>query len=147
MGANIGVVSLDEAKRLAKEKGLDLIEVVPTATPPVAKIISFDKYRYQETKKMKKQRAAQKTAGFKQVQISVRAAQHDLEVKARKANEFLEEGHQVEIYLPLRGREKANKDWAKKKLLEFLHIITPEHKVISEARYTGRGFSTHVAKK
>lgn len=146
-GANLGVLLLSKALELAKEKGLDLIEIAPTAKPPVAKIMSFDKYRYQEEKKLKKQRAQQKTQELKQVRISGRAASHDLEIKANKVNEFLKEGNVVEIHLMLRGREKAHKNWAKEKLMEFLKIIDPEHKIIMEPRYSGRGFNVQVVKK
>ncbi len=145
-GANLGVLPLQEALKLAKERGLDLIEIAPTAKPPVAKIISFDKFRYQEEKKLKKQRAQQKTQELKQVRISGRAARHDLEIKAKKVNEFLEEGHMVEIQLTLRGREKAHKGWAKERLIDFLKIINPEHKIIMEPRYSGRGFNVQVVK-
>lgn len=146
-GANLGVLSLSQAKALAKEKNLDLIEVVSTAKPPVAKIMSFDKYRYQETKKLKKQRAQQKTGTMKQVQISVREAPHDLEMKAGRVNAFLKEGHVVEIQMTLRGREKGNKDFAKQKMFDFLKYITPDHKLLSPPRIGGRGFMMHVAKK
>ena len=111
-GNNLGVLPLQEALKLAKEKGLDLIEIAPTAKPPVAKIMNYDKYRYQETKKLKKQRAQQKIQELKQVRISARAAEHDLKIKADKVNEFLAEGDIVEIHLIMRGREKAHKDWA-----------------------------------
>lgn len=146
-GANLGVLPLQEALKMAKDKGIDLIEISPNAKPPVMKLMSFDKYRYQEEKKLKKQKAQQKTTELKQVRISGRAAKHDLEIKAQKVNEFLEEGNPVEIHLLLRGREKANKDWAKQKLVEFLQIINPEHKIIMEIRYGGRGFIVQVTKK
>ena len=147
-GEYIGVLSLSDAMKLATEKGLDLIEVAPLAKPPVAKIISFDKYRYQEEKKFKKQRASEKTQELKQVRISGRAASHDLEIKAKKANEFLKDGHMVEIHLAMRGREKANKDWAKEKLLEFVKtMIDPDHRVIADAKFGGRGFSMKIVKK
>jgi len=146
-GENIGVLPLAEALKLAKEKGLDLIEIAATAKPPVAKIMSYDKYRYQEEKKLKKQKAGQKIQELKMVRISARAADHDLQIKADKVDEFLSEGHIVEIQLMLRGREKANKDWAKQKLLEFLKIINPEHKVLLEPKYGGRGFNAQVVKK
>lgn len=146
-GNNLGVLPLQEALKLAKEKGLDLIEIAPTAKPPVAKIMNYDKYRYQETKKLKKQRAQQKIQELKQVRISARAAEHDLKIKADKVNEFLAEGDIVEIHLIMRGREKAHKDWAKQKLLDFLKIITPEHKVLLEPKYGMRGFNMQVAKK
>jgi len=145
-GSNIGVLAREEAIKLAKEKGLDLIEIASTAKPPVAKIMSYDKYRYQEIKKLKKQRAGTKTQELKGVRISARAAEHDLQVKVNLVNKFLEEGHIVEIQLVLRGREKANKDWARKKLEDFLKIITPEHKIIMTPRYLGKGFNVQVAK-
>ena len=146
-GANIGVIPIAEALKMAKEKGLDLIEIVPTAKPPVAKIISYDKYRYQEEKAQKKERMAQKAAGSKQIQISAKEAKNDLERKERRIAEFLEGGHQVEIQLFLRGREKYNKDWAKKKMDEFLAMITSEHKVISTPRFGGRGMTAQIAPK
>ena len=118
-GANLGVIETSEALRLAKEKGLDLVEISPMAMPPVVKIISFDKYRYQEEKKWKKQRATQKIQEMKQVQISVREAVHDLGVKAVRVNKFLGEGNKVEVLLNLRGREKAHQDLAKTKLRDF----------------------------
>lgn len=147
-GANLGVLATQEALKLAKEKGLDLIEIAPTAKPPVMKIMSFDKYRYLEEKKLKKQRAQQKIQELKQVRISARAAKHDLEIKAAKVNEFLEEGNMVEIQLVLRGREKANKEWAKQKLLDFVNkMIDPEHKVILEPKYGFKGFNMQIIKK
>ncbi|MDE2001593.1 MAG: translation initiation factor IF-3 [Patescibacteria group bacterium] len=147
-GENVGVMSLPDALKLAQQKGLDLVEIAPTAKPPVAKIISYDKYRYQEEKKLKKQRASEKTMDLRQVRISGRAAQHDLEIKAKKANEFLAEGDMVEIQLAMRGREKANKDWAREKLLEFVRtMVNPDHKVISEPKFGGRGFNMKIVKK
>lgn len=146
-GANLGVLETSEALRLAKEKGLDLVEISPMTNPPVAKIISFDKYRYQEEKKWKKQRATQKTQEMKQVQISVREAVHDLGVKATRVNKFLDEGHRVEILLNLRGREKAHQDLAKQKLRDFLKTVNPEHKILSDIKWTGRGFNALIVKK
>ena len=145
-GANIGVLSRDAALKLAGEKGLDLIEVVSDASPPVARIIAFDKLRYEQEKKMKAARASRKNLGSKQVQISARAAKNDLEVKAKKANEFLSEGHQLVVMMTLRGREKGNKDWAKKKMGEFLTMITVPHKVISDLQWGGRGVAINIAK-
>lgn len=145
-GNNLGVMSREAALNLAREKGLDLIEISPLAQPPVARIMSFDKYRYQQTKKEKKQRVKQKGGELKQVQISIGEARHDLEHKAQRINEFFEEGNRVEIVLVLRGREKANKNWAKYKLEEFLKIL-PEHKVILEPKFGGRGLSAQVIKQ
>ena len=143
-GANLGVIETSEALRLAKEKGLDLVEISPMAMPPVVKIISFDKYRYQEEKKWKKQRATQKIQEMKQVQISVREAVRDLGVKAVRVNKFLGEGNKVEVLLNLRGREKAHQDLAKQKLRDFIKTVDQEHKILSDIKWTGRGFNIQI---
>jgi translation initiation factor IF-3 len=132
---------------MAQDRQVDLIEVVPNANPPVAKLMSFDKYRYQKEKEEKKERLAQKTAGLKQVQISARAAQNDLLIRMRQLEKFMKDGHQVEISLRLRGREKYNKDWASQKLNEFLKMIPIEFKIISPPKFGGRGMFVQIANK
>lgn len=129
------------------EEGIDLIEIVPTAKPPVCRLMSFDKYRYEQEKKEKKERLTQKSAELKQIQISARAAQHDLLIKIKQLEKFLNEGHQVEIHLRLRGREKSHKDWARQKLEEFLKMITIEYKIISPPKFGGRGMLAQIIKR
>jgi translation initiation factor IF-3 len=146
-GKNIGVLARNEALRIAQEKNMDLIEIAPTAKPPVARIMNFDKFRYQKEKELKKQRASQKAQVMKQIRISGRAALNDLKIKAAKIDEFLAEGHPVEIQLVLRGREKAHKEWARAKLEEFLKIINPDHKIISQIKSGGNGLIVAIAKK
>jgi translation initiation factor IF-3 len=147
-GENLGVMSLKEALALAKDKHqLDLIEISANAKPPVARIMSFDKYRYLEEKAEKKERQLQKATGIKQVQISVKAARNDLEIKLRKLHEFLEEGHPVEIAMRMRGREKGNKEWAEQKLKEFMDMITVEYKVVNPPKFAGRGMTAQIMKK
>jgi len=77
-GENLGVMPLEAALKLAMEKGLDLIEIAPMVKPPVARIISFDKFRYQKEKELKKQKATQKTSELKQIQITAKSAKNDL---------------------------------------------------------------------
>ncbi len=137
-------MSREAALTLAREQGLDLIEVSASAVPPVAKLISFDKYRYEREKAAKKERQSQKGGGLKQVQISVRMAQNDLQVKLKRTIEFLEEGHPVEIRMRLRGREKGNRDWAKEKLQAYLALIELPYKFISDIKANGNGFGTTI---
>ena len=146
-GQNLGIMPLEAALKLAQEKGLDLIEIVPTAKPPVSKIISFDKFRYQKEKEFKKQKAGQKTSELKQVQISARAGLHDLEVKSKKIDEFINDGDKVEIMLVLKGREKYNRDWARQKLKEFLQIIKTEYKIINDPKFGGKGLIMQITKR
>jgi len=138
---------LEAALKLAQEKGLDLVEISPQARPPVARIVDFDKYRYQQEKKLRKSKSGQKELDIKQIQISVRAAENDLQYKAKQANKFLEKGHVVKIVLTLRGREKAHKDYAKQKLVQFLEEHVIPHKIIMAPRPGGRGLITQIQKK
>lgn len=131
----------------AMNAGLDLIEIAPDAKPPVAKIMSFDKFRYQREKEEKKAKQAQKPKELKQVQISARIALNDLAMKAKQAEKFLSEGHKVEINVRLRGREKANKDWALGRLKEFIETITVPYQVTMEPRQGGRGYVMQITKK
>ncbi len=108
--------------------------------------MSYDKYRYEREKAEKKERLAQKSAGVKRVQISVRAAENDLGMRVRQLEKFLEEGHPVEVYVRLKGREKYNKNWASQKLQEFLKMITVEFKVMTPPRF-GQGLSVQIVKK
>jgi len=146
-GKNLGIVPREAALKLAEERGLDLIEIVPTAKPPVAKIISFDKFRYQKEKEFKKQKISQKTSELKRVQLGIKAAQNDLRIKSQKIEEFLNQGHKVEIILLLKGREKYNKDWARYKLEEFLKLINIEYRVILEPKFSSRGLILQIIKK
>jgi translation initiation factor IF-3 len=149
-GENLGVMPREEALALARPgDGIDLIEISANAKPPVVRLMSYDKFRYEEAKREKKERLAQKGGGVKQVQISARAAQNDLMIKLKQLEKFLNEGFQVDINVRLRGREKRNKDWARQKLEDFIKMIPPEleYKRLSEPRFGGYGLSIQIAKK
>ena len=146
-GENLGIISREEALEEAKKRGLDLIEITDQTDPPVAKITSYDKYRYQLEKAEKEKKKKQKTSELRGVRITPRAAKNDLETKMRKLVEFLEDGDKVEIQLFMKGREKANKDWARGKLEEFLKEIPFEYKILMPIKYMGRGFSVQIIKK
>lgn len=145
-GENLGVMPREKALELVKHgEGIDLIEISPSAKPPVARLMSFDKYRYMQEKAEKKARLAQKTAELKQIQISVRAAKNDFLIKAKQMDKFLEEGHNVDVMMRLRGAEKYNKPRAFEKLEEFMKMITIEHKRLGEPKFGGRGMMMPVA--
>ena len=146
-GENLGVLSREEALLRAKAQGTDLIEIAPHAKPPVARLISFDKYRYEKEKEFKKERLAQKNTGSKQGQISARAAENDLRVKLRQLEKFMAEGHPIEIRVRLRGREKRNTEWAFQKLRAFMGMIAVPYKVTSEPKAGGFGISVQITKK
>lgn len=147
-GKNLGVLSREEALKLARpEEGVDLIEIVPGVKPPIARLMNYDKYRYDKEKQEKKERRAQKGGELKQIQISARAATNDLTRKVRQLEKFLAEEHPVEIQMRLRGREKRNKDWARQKMEEFLGMIQADYKRLNNPRFGGRGMIVHIARK
>lgn len=146
-GEMIGIISLSEALNKALASDLDLVEISPNANPPVAKIINYDKFRYQKEKELKKQKAAQKATELKQIRIGNKAAQHDLEIKIKQMEKFANEGHKIEVMLVLKGREKYNRDWAMQKLKDFLQMIPFEYKITLEPKFGGKGLITQLAKK
>ncbi len=146
-GSNLGVMTHTVALTAAREQGLDLIEISASANPPVVRIMSFDKFRYQKEKEDKKQKASQKAKEMKQVRITPRAASGDLQVKLKKVEEFLAAGHHIEIGVYLRGREKGNREWGLGKLKEFLAMIKSPHNVTLAPRPGGRGFISQIVKK
>lgn len=146
-GANLGVFGLSRALKMAYDKDLDLIEISPDADPPIGKIMSYDKFRYQQKKEEKKQKKTHQVRELKRVRITPRAAKHDLELKLKKVDEFLGKGHRVEVNLFLRGREKGNKDWGRQKLMEFIAMVETPHQIAVSPKYAGRGFVVQLAKK
>lgn len=109
-GQQLGILSRNEALNLAEERGLDLVEISPNASPPVAKIVDWGKYNYQRTKQLQKSKKNAKTLEVKQMRFGLKIGEHDLEVKLRKVTGFLEAGHKVKITVFYRGRELAHKD-------------------------------------
>lgn len=138
----------DEALRLVRpEDGIDLIEISALAKPPVVRLMNYDKFRFEEDKRVKKERLAQKSAAMKVVQISARAAENDLMVKIRQVEKFFAQGHPVEVNMRLRGREKRNKDFAMGKLLDFLKLVPVEYRKLNEPKFLGNGPSVQIVKK
>jgi translation initiation factor IF-3 len=109
-GRQLGILSKAEALAAAEEAGMDLVEVSPDANPPVAKIVDWGKYNYQRTKQLQKSRAKSKPLDLKQMRFGLKISEHDLLVKLRKVEQFLEAGHKVKITVIYRGRELAHKE-------------------------------------
>lgn len=109
-GNQLGILSRNEALQSAAERDLDLVEISPDASPPVAKIIDWGKYNYQRTKQMQRNKRNTKTLDLKQMRFGLKIGSHDLEIKLRKVSDFLEEGHKVKITIFYRGRELAHKE-------------------------------------
>jgi translation initiation factor IF-3 len=134
-------MSKQEALRIAEEQKKDLVEVSAQATPPVVKLIEFGKFKYQQEKK---DRAAKKTshvAEVKQVRISLKIGQHDLDTKLKKMKGFLEAGDKVRVSMMLKGRENAHKDLGFLRIEEISGKISSWAAIDQEAKLNGRNIS------
>jgi translation initiation factor IF-3 len=109
-GSQLGIFTRTEALQLAEDQGLDLVEISPEASPPVAKIVDWGKYNYQRTKQNQKSKRSAKSLEIKEMRFGMKISDHDLEVKTNKVARFLEDGHKVKLTVFYRGRELAHKD-------------------------------------
>lgn len=136
-GKQIGIVSKLEALQKAKELNLDVVEVASSANPPVAKLIDFKKFKYQEAKKERENKKNQKNVGTKEVRLRPFIGQHDFDTRTAKAKSFLEDGNQVKISVFFKGREITRKEFGYETINRFLKSV--EHaKVVREPHMEGR---------
>ncbi len=141
-GENLGVLSLAAAQAAALAAGLDLIEISPSAVPPVAKIMDYGKFEYERSKKEKVVKSKVKVSETKEVQIKVGTGDHDMLLKAKKAAEWLEEGHRVRAELFLKGRYKSmDEAFLKERLERFLVRIPYAYKLAEPVTKSPKGFA------
>ena len=107
-GEQFGVVTVFEAMRMAQERGVDLVEVAPTAVPPVCRLLDYGKYRFEQDKKEREARKNQKIALLKEIRMGPATDEHDLEFKAKAIQKFIEEGDKVKVTVRFRGRQMAH---------------------------------------
>lgn len=142
-GKNYGTMHPKEAMRIAKEAGLDLIEVSPTAKPPVCRILDYGKFLYEESKKKKD--SPQTGSKLKEVKFRVRIDPHDFHTKIRRAEEFLYDGNKVKVTLTFRGREMEHTELGFERVVQAVedlkHIGTPD----AEPRQVGRNITVIVS--
>jgi translation initiation factor IF-3 len=147
-GENLGVITLSVALAEAQKRTLDLIEISPTAIPPVAKIMDYGKYLYDEKKKEKAAKAKVQTSELKIVQVKIGTGEHDLELKAKRVSEWLGEGNRVKIDLFLIGRSKyMDLNFLKERLERLLKLVTVEYKVAQDVTKGPKGLSIVIEKK
>ncbi len=148
-GKNLGILETWKAIEMARERNLDLIEVVSSISPPVCKIMDFGKFTYQEEKKERAQKIKQKGGEIKGIRFGVNTSPHDLKTKANQIEKFLKEGNKAKIDLFLKGREKALQDFARKKFNDFLEIIKQkiDFKIEQEQKKVPWGHTILISKK
>ena len=139
-GDNLGIKPTAEALALAREAGLDLIEISPTAKPPVVRIMDYGKYQYQQEREARKSRKKVHEIEIKGLRVRLGTGTHDLVLKAKKTEEFLTQGNRVQIQLTLRGREKyLDKKFIESRLSKILEAITVPYKISEGPKRGPRG--------
>jgi translation initiation factor IF-3 len=143
-GKQLGIFLLKDARRLASERGRDLVEIAPQAKPPVCKIIDFGKFRYEQQKKEKIQKKNQQVSVLKEIRFHPNTDVHDFDFKTRHAINFLEEGNKVKATVVFKGREMAYVELGENLLKRFLERLEDVAKVEVEPKMEGRNMSLIV---
>ncbi len=142
-GKQIGIVSKLEALQKAKELNIDVVEIAPNAKPPVAKLIDFKKFKYQEAKKERENRKNQKNVGVKEIRLRPFIGQHDFDTRKGRTQEFLDEGNQVKLVVFFRGREITRKEFGYDVLKRFV-LALESARLVREPHMEGRNLVAMV---
>ncbi len=144
-------MSSRDAQLIAKEQGVDLVEISANADPPVVKVIDWGKYQYQKMKEEAKNRkkAREKQSELKTMKIGLKISDNDLNIKVRKIKSFLEDGDRVKIMVIFRGREMAHKELGQAMLDKILALASEDFEIAQEGKpqFAGRNFSISIRKK
>jgi len=142
-GKQLGIMSREEALRLAAEYELDLVEVSPKSVPPVCRIMDYGKFRYQQAKKIQEAKKKQSYVQIKEVKVRPKTEDHDLQIKIRQMREFLSKGLKVKVSLMFRGREISHPELAQRVISKIIDGVQDVGQVDMEPRLEGR-FMTMV---
>lgn len=146
-GSQLGVMSARDAYEIALEKKLDLVKIAPQAVPPVCKIMDYGKFRYEQQKRDKEAKKKQKQVTLKEVRLSLKIEQHDLETKLNNAKRFSEEGDKVKAALRMRGRELSNTDMARDVMAKFIEQLGENVVIERKPLMEGRSLVAIIAPK
>lgn len=142
----VGVISRDEALVKAKEAGLDLVEIAPQANPPVAKIVEFQKFRYEESKKEQTAKKHAKEVELKELWLTPRIAEHDLMTRLNRMDEFLHDGNKIMLRVKFKGREMAHVEFGFDLLQRIFGILGDKITVEREPKLEGRSITAIIGK-
>ena len=146
-GEQLGIMPAKDAMKLAKEANLDLVKISPTAKPPVCKIIDYGKYKYEMARRDKEAKKKQKVTEVKEIRLSPKIDENDLNTKANNARKFLSKGDKVKVVLRFRGREMAHMGTSKKILDEFFKKVEDICTVEKPAKVEGRSMTMVLTEK
>jgi translation initiation factor IF-3 len=137
-GEQLGIMALRDALRAAAERNLDLVEVAPTARPPVCRIMDFGRFKYEQSKRDREARKKQHIVSIKEVRMTPKIEDHDFEVKVKNAEKFLREGDKVKVSVRFRGREIVHTDIAQRLLREMAATLSAVSSMEREPKVEGR---------
>jgi translation initiation factor IF-3 len=140
-GNQVGIIATRDALEMARQKGLDLVEVAPNAVPPVCRLMDYGKFRYEQSRKERDSRKNQHVVELKEVRIRPKIDDHDLETKGRQASKFLDHGDKVKLTVLFRGREMAHPDIGKGLLDQLIELLKPHGTVEQTPRLEGRAMT------
>ena len=146
-GEMLGIMATMDAKRLAREKNLDLVEVNPKAAPPVCKVMDYGKFKYEDSRQKRKARKAQVHVELKEVKLRPKTDDHDLDFKVKHARRFLEEGNKVKITCRFRGREITHPETARRQLDHFVELCSDIGQMEQSPRMEGRTMTSIISPK
>jgi translation initiation factor IF-3 len=147
-GDNLGVMSTREALELAHERDTDLVEVGPNAKPPIARLVNWGKYQYEQKKKAQKAKSGARPTETKLIQIKIGTGENDLSLKAKTASKWLKEGHRVKVELFLRGRTKGMEEaFLKERLDRVLHFVTEHYKIAEPHKRSPKGLAIVIERE
>jgi translation initiation factor IF-3 len=143
-GEQLGIMSRAGALRAAEDAGLDLVEISPSATPPVVKIIDWGKFQYQKMKEQQRNKRSARSSEIKQMRLGLKIGQHDLDIKLRKIREFLETGDKVKIMVVFRGREMAHQEVGRELMKKIISLLEDDAVVDQQPQMSGKNLSIVV---
>jgi len=146
-GAQLGIVSAEQANEMAEEQGLDLVKISPNATPPVCKIMDYSKFCYDQKKREKDAKKNQKVVEIKEIRMSPSIDTNDFNTKAKNAMKFLKEGNRVKVSVRFRGREMAHTNLGEKLLIEFAEACSELATMEKNPKLEGRFMAIFLAPK
>ncbi|MFA5180205.1 MAG: translation initiation factor IF-3 [Syntrophales bacterium] len=146
-GRQLGIMPLKEALAVAAKAGLDLVEISPTASPPVCRIMDYGKFRYQQSKKIQDARKSQTTIQIKEIRLRPKTEEHDLEVKIRHIKKFLQQNDKVKITMMFRGREITYADLGKKVMEKLRDALLDVGVIEMQPRLEGRSMIMVIVPK
>lgn len=144
-GEQLGIISLDQALSIADERGLDLVEVSPNATPPVCRIMDYGKYKYQASKRLAEQKKKTARVEIKEVKMRPKTETHDYNFKLKNARRFLDDGNKLKVTIMFRGREVTHPDYGRRLLVKLAEDVKDLGQVEMMPRMAGRFMTMVIA--